>query len=187
MLTAESEKKLFLIDAFALIFRAYYAFIRNPRINSKGANTSAVFGFTTAMLDILKNEKPTHLAIVFDPPGPTFRHETFPEYKANRDETPEDIRASIPHVYAMAEAMRIPTITEPGFEADDMIGYLSVLAEKEGFDVYMMTPDKDYAQLVTEKVRMYRPGRQGNPAQVWGPAEVCERFGIEDPLQVSKS
>ena len=184
MLTAESEKKLFLIDAFALIFRAYYAFIRNPRINSKGANTSAVFGFTTAMLDILKNEKPTHLAIVFDPPGPTFRHETFPEYKANRDETPEDIRASIPHVYAMAEAMRIPTITEPGFEADDMIGYLSVLAEKEGFDVYMMTPDKDYAQLVTEKVRMYRPGRQGNPAQVWGPAEVCERFGIEDPLQV---
>ena len=184
MLTAESEKKLFLIDAFALIFRAYYAFIRNPRINSKGANTSAVFGFTTAMLDILKNEKPTHLAIVFDPPGPTFRHETFPEYKANRDETPEDIRASIPHVYAMAEAMRIPTITEPGFEADDMIGYLSVLAEKEGFDVYMMTPDKDYAQLVTEKVRMYRPGRQGNPAQVWGPAEVCERFGIEDPMQV---
>ncbi|MCH1576005.1 MAG: DNA polymerase I [Flavobacteriales bacterium] len=184
MLTAESEKKLFLIDAFALIFRAYYAFIRNPRINSKGANTSAVFGFTTAMLDILKNEKPTHLAIVFDPPGPTFRHEEFPAYKANRDETPEDIRASIPHVYAMAEAMRIPTITEPGFEADDMIGYLSVLAEKEGFDVYMMTPDKDYAQLVTEKVRMYRPGRQGNPAQVWGPAEVCERFGIDDPLQV---
>lgn len=184
MLTAESEKKLFLIDAFALIFRAYYAFIRNPRINSKGANTSAVFGFTTAMLDILKNEKPTHLAIVFDPPGPTFRHETFPEYKANRDETPEDIRASIPHIYAMAEAMRIPTITEPGFEADDMIGYLSVLAEKEGFDVYMMTPDKDYAQLVTEKVRMYRPGRMGNPAQVWGPAEVCERFGIEDPMQV---
>ena len=148
------------------------------------ANTSAVFGFTTAMLDILKNEKPTHLAIVFDPPGPTFRHETFPEYKANRDETPEDIRASIPHIYAMAEAMRIPTITEPGFEADDMIGYLSVLAEKEGFDVYMMTPDKDYAQLVTEKVRMYRPGRMGNPAQVWGPAEVCERFGIEDPMQV---
>ena len=183
-MTAESEKKLFLIDAFALIFRAYYAFIRNPRINSKGANTSAVFGFTTAMLDILKNEKPTHLAIVFDPPGPTFRHETFPEYKANRDETPEDIRASIPHIYAMAEAMRIPTITEPGFEADDMIGYLSVLAEKEGFDVYMMTPDKDYAQLVTEKVRMYRPGRMGNPAQVWGPAEVCERFGIEDPMQV---
>ncbi|MCH1583428.1 MAG: DNA polymerase I [Flavobacteriales bacterium] len=184
MLTAESDKKLFLIDAYALIFRAYYAFIRNPRINSKGANTSAVFGFTTAMLDILKNEKPTHLAIVFDPPGPTFRHETFPEYKANRDETPEDIRASVPHIYALAEAMRIPTVTEPGFEADDMIGYLAKLAEKEGFDVYMMTPDKDYAQLVSEKVRMYRPGRQGNPPQVWGPEEVCERFGISHPDQV---
>ncbi len=184
MLTAESEKKLFLIDAYALIFRAYYAFIRNPRINSKGVNTSAVFGFTTALLDILKNEKPTHLAIVFDPPGPTFRHETYAEYKANRDETPEDIRASVPFIHAMAEAMRIPTITEPGFEADDMIGCLAGLAEKEGFDVYMMTPDKDFGQLVTEKVRMYRPGRSGNPPQVWGPAEVCERFGIDHTEQV---
>ena len=184
MLTAESEKKLFLIDAYALIFRAYYAFIRNPRINSKGVNTSAVFGFTTSLLDILKNEKPTHLAIVFDPPGPTFRHETYTEYKANRDETPEDIRASVPLIYALAEAMRIPTVTEPGFEADDMIGYLAKLAEQEGFDVYMMTPDKDFGQLVTEKVRMYRPGRSGNPPQIWGPAEVCERFGIERPEQV---
>ena len=184
MLTAESDKKLFLIDAYALIFRAYYAFIRNPRINSKGANTSAVFGFTTSILDILRNEKPTHLAIVFDPPGPTFRHETYSEYKANRDETPEDIRASVPHIYALADAMRIPTITEPGFEADDMIGYLAKLAEKEGFDVYMMTPDKDFGQLVTEKVRMYRPGRSGNPPQIWGPAEVCERFGIESTEQV---
>ncbi|MBL6618966.1 MAG: DNA polymerase I [Flavobacteriales bacterium] len=184
MLTAESDKKLFLIDAYALIFRAYYAFIRNPRINSKGVNTSAVFGFTTSLLDILKNEKPTHLAIVFDPPGPTFRHEAYSEYKANRDETPEDIRASVPLIYALAEAMRIPTVTEPGFEADDMIGYLAKLAEQEGFDVYMMTPDKDFGQLVTEKVRMYRPGRSGNPPQVWGPAEVCERFGIEHPMQV---
>ena len=184
MLTAESENKLFLIDAYALIFRAYYAFIRNPRINSKGVNTSAVFGFTTSLLDILKNEKPTHLAIVFDPPGPTFRHETYTEYKANRDETPEDIRASVPLIYALAEAMRIPTVTEPGFEADDMIGYLAKLAEQEGFDVYMMTPDKDFGQLVTEKVRMYRPGRSGNPPQIWGPAEVCERFGIERPEQV---
>lgn len=184
MLTAESEKKLFLIDAYALIFRAYYAFIRNPRINSKGVNTSAVFGFTTSLLDILRNEKPTHIAIVFDPPGPTFRHEAFTEYKANRDETPEDIRASVPLIHALAEAMRIPTITQPGFEADDMIGCLALRAEREGFDVYMMTPDKDFGQLVTEKVRMYRPGRSGNPPQVWGPAEVCERFGIERTEQV---
>ena len=184
MLTEESDKKLFLLDAYALIFRAYYAFIRNPRINSKGENTSAAFGFTTAVLDILRNEKPTHIAIVFDPPGPTFRHEEYPEYKANRDETPEDIRASVPWIHKVAESLRIPTITIPGFEADDTIGCLAVMAEKEGFDVYMMTPDKDYAQLVTEKVRMYRPGRSGNPPQVWGPAEVCERFGIDNPLQV---
>ena len=184
MLTAESDKKLFLLDAYALIFRAYYAFIRNPRINSKGQNTSAVFGFTTTVLDVLKNEKPTHLAVVFDPPGPTFRHEEYTEYKANRDETPEDIRASVPRVLEVAEAMRIPTITIPGYEADDTIGALSVMAEKEGFDVYMMTPDKDYGQLVTDKVRMYRPGRSGNPPQIWGPAEVCERFGIERTEQV---
>ncbi|MGB1073137.1 MAG: 5'-3' exonuclease H3TH domain-containing protein, partial [Flavobacteriales bacterium] len=184
MLTAESDKKLFLLDAYALIFRAYYAFIRNPRINSKGQNTSAIFGFTTTVLDVLKNEKPTHLAVVFDPPGPTFRHEEYTEYKANRDETPEDIRASVPRVLEVAEAMRIPTITIPGYEADDTIGALSVMAEKEGFDVYMMTPDKDYGQLVTEKVRMYRPGRSGNPPQIWGPAEVCERFGIERTEQV---
>lgn len=184
MLTEESEKKLFLLDAYALIFRAYYAFIRNPRINSKGQNTSAVFGFTTAVLDVLRNEKPTHLAIVFDPPGPTFRHEEYSEYKANRDETPEDIRASVPRVLEVAEAMRIPTITVAGYEADDTIGALSVMAEKEGFDVYMMTPDKDYGQLVTEKVRMFRPGRSGNPPEIWGPSEVCERFGIEHPGQV---
>ena len=184
MLTAESDKKLFLLDAYALIFRAYYAFIRNPRINSKGQNTSAVFGFTTTVLDVLKNEKPTHLAVVFDPPGPTFRHEEYTEYKANRDETPEDIRASVPRVLEVAEAMRIPTITIAGYEADDTIGALSVMAEKEGFDVYMMTPDKDYGQLVTDKVRMYRPGRSGNPPQIWGPAEVCERFGIERTEQV---
>ena len=184
MLTAESDKKLFLLDAYALIFRAYYAFIRNPRINSKGQNTSAVFGFTTTVLDVLKNEKPTHLAVVFDPPGPTFRHEEYTEYKANRDETPEDIRASVPRVLEVAEAMRIPTITIPGYEADDTIGALSVKAEQEGFDVYMMTPDKDYGQLVTEKVRMFRPGRSGNPPEVWGPAEVCERFGIERTEQV---
>jgi len=184
MLTAESDKKLFLLDAYALIFRAYYAFIRNPRINSKGQNTSAVFGFTTTVLDVLKNEKPTHLAVVFDPPGPTFRHEEYTEYKANRDETPEDIRASVPRVLEVADALNIPTITIPGYEADDTIGALSVKAEAAGFDVYMMTPDKDYGQLVTEKVRMFRPGRSGNPPDIWGPAEVCERFGIERTEQV---
>ena len=184
MLTAESDKKLFLLDAYALIFRAYYAFIRNPRINSKGQNTSAVFGFTTTVLDVLKNEKPTHIAVVFDPPGPTFRHEEYTEYKANRDETPEDIRASVPRVLEVADALNIPTITIPGYEADDTIGALSVKAEEAGFDVYMMTPDKDYGQLVTEKVRMFRPGRSGNPPDIWGPAEVCERFGIERTEQV---
>ncbi len=184
MLTEESDKKLFLLDAYALIFRAYYAFIRNPRINSKGQNTSAVFGFTTTVLDVLRNEKPTHIAIVFDPPGPTFRHEEYSEYKANRDETPEDIRASVPWIHEVAEALQIPTITVPGFEADDTIGCLAGMAEREGFDVYMMTPDKDYAQLVTEKVRMFRPGRSGNPPEVWGPPEICERFGIDHPDQV---
>ena len=184
MITKPSEKKLFLLDAFALIFRAYYAFIRSPRINSKGWNTSASFGFTNAMLEVIRSEKPTHLAVVFDPPGPNFRHDTFPEYKANREATPEDIKASVPRIIELLEAMHIPVIREPGFEADDMIGYLARLAAEQDFEVYMMTPDKDFAQLVTEKVKMYRPGRSGNPAEVWGPAEVCERFGLTSPEQM---
>lgn len=184
MLSSESDKKLFLIDAYALIFRAYYAFIKNPRINSKGINTSAVFGFTNALLEVVKNEKPTHVAVVFDPPGGSFRTEVYEEYKANRDETPEDIKTSVPLILEVLKGLNIPVLMRPGYEADDLIGTLSVLAEKEGFDVYMMTPDKDFGQLVTDKVKMYRPGRGKNPAEIWGPAEVCERFGLNNTSQV---
>ena len=184
MITPHSEKKLFLVDAYALIFRAYYAFIKNPRINTKGMNTSAVFGFTNALLEVIRSEQPTHLAVVFDPPGPTLRNEQFEDYKANRDETPEDIKLSVPWIVKILEGMRIPVLQAPGFEADDLIGCLAKRAEKEGFDVFMMTPDKDFAQLVTDKIRMFRPGRGGNPASVWGPEEVRERYGLEDPKQV---
>ena len=184
MLSKDSDKKLFLIDAYALIFRAYYAFIKNPRINSKGINTSAVFGFTNALLEVIRNEKPTHLAVVFDPPGGSFRTEVFEEYKANRDETPEDIKISVPLIHRVLEAMNIHMRVEAGFEADDLIGCLAKKAEVEGFDVYMMTPDKDFGQLVTDRVRMFRPGRGKNPAEIWGPEEVCEKFGLHKTEQV---
>jgi DNA polymerase-1 len=184
MITSPSDKKLFLVDAYALIFRAYYAFIKNPRINTKGMNTSAVFGFTNALLEVIRTEQPTHIAVVFDPPGPTLRTEQFEAYKANRDETPEDIKLSVPWIVRVLEGLRVPVLQAPGYEADDLIGCLAVRAEKAGYDVYMMTPDKDFAQLVTDKIRMFRPGRGGNPATVWGPDEVRERYGLEDPKQV---
>lgn len=184
MITPPSNKKLFLVDAYALIFRAYYAFIKNPRINTKGMNTSAVFGFTNALLEVIRSEQPTHIAVVFDPPGPTLRSEHFEAYKANRDETPEDIKLSVPWIVRILEGMRVPVLQAPGYEADDLIGCLAVRAEKAGYDVFMMTPDKDFAQLVTDKIRMYRPGRGGNPATVWGPEEVRERYGLSDPKQV---
>ena len=184
MLSKESDKKLFLIDAYALIFRAYYAFIKNPRINSKGINTSAVFGFTNSLLEVIRNEKPTHLAVVFDPPGGSFRTEVFEDYKANRDETPEDIKISVPLIHKVLTAMNIPVRVEPGFEADDLIGCLAKKAEADGFDVYMMTPDKDFGQLVSDKVKIFRPGRGKNPAEIWGPAEVCEKFGLQNTKQV---
>ena len=184
MITPPSDKKLFLVDAYALIFRAYYAFIKNPRINTKGMNTSAVFGFTNALMEVIRSEKPTHLAVVFDPPGPTLRTEQFEAYKANRDETPEDIKLSVPWIVRILEGMRIPVLQAPGYEADDLIGCLAKRAEREGFDVFMMTPDKDFAQLVTDNIRMFRPGRGGNPASVWGPEEVKERYGLQHPEQV---
>ena len=184
MITPESPRKLFLIDAYALIFRAYYAFIKNPRINSQGLNTSAVFGFTNAVLDVLRNEKPTHLAVAFDSPGDTFRNEMFPEYKANRDETPEDIKRSVPLILQVLQAFDIPIISLEGYEADDLIGYLAHQAAKEDFDVYMMTPDKDFGQLVTDRIKMFKPAKGGNPPEVLGPAEVCERFGVDHPLQI---
>lgn len=175
--------KLFLIDAYALIYRSYYAFIKNPRINSKGVNTSAMFGFVNSLEEVLKKESPTHIAIAFDPPGPTFRHEAFEQYKAQREESPEDIRMSIPIIKEIIRAYNIPILEVPGFEADDVIGTIAGQAEKEGFDVYMMTPDKDYGQLVTDHVFMYRP-RFGGGFDTLGVDEVKAKFEIASPLQV---
>lgn len=178
------KKKLFLLDAFALIYRSHFAFIRTPRMNSKGMNTSAIFGVTMTILDVIKKENPTHIAMVFDAPGGSIRNEQYPEYKAHREEMPEDIRISIPYIKKLCEALNIPTLQATGFEADDVIGTLAKKAEKEDFVTYMMTPDKDFAQLVSENIFMYRPGRSGKPREIWGVKEVCEKFEISDPLQV---
>ncbi|HHT21945.1 MAG TPA: DNA polymerase I [Bacteroidales bacterium] len=176
-------KKLFLLDAYAIIYRSYYAFIRNPRINSKGLNTSAVFGFVNTLEEILKKENPTHIAVAFDPKGPTFRHEAYEAYKAQREATPEDIRTSVPIIKNIVKAYNIPALEVPGYEADDVIGTLAHKAEKEGFDVYMLTSDKDYGQLVTDHVFMYRPRHTGG-FEVMGPKEVRERHGLESHEQV---
>ena len=185
MLTPEIDKKLFLLDAYALIYRAYFAFAKNPRVNSKGQNTSAAFGFTNALIDVIRTEKPTHLAVVFDPPGgATNRQSDFIDYKAHREEMPEDIRSMIEPIQKILEAFCIPTLMVDGYEADDVIGTLAKMAEKKGYTTYMMTPDKDFGQLVSERVFMYKPGRMGNAAEVWGVAEVCARFGVDDPLKV---
>jgi DNA polymerase-1 len=185
MLTPESDKKLFLLDAFALIYRAYFAFAKNPRVNSKGQNTSAAFGFTNVLIDILNKEKPSHIAVVFDPPGgATNRNVDFADYKAHREEMPEDIRSMIEPIKRIIEAFRIPMYVVEGYEADDLIGTLAKKAEKEGFITYMMTPDKDFGQLVSENIFIYKPGRGGDPATVMGVKEVCEKFEVKDPLQV---
>jgi len=178
------KKKLFLLDAYALIFRGYYAFIKNPRINSKGLNTSAIMGFTNSLLDVINREKPEYLAVAFDKGGSDFRNEIFPEYKANREETPEAIRIAVPYIHEILKAMHIPIVEIPGFEADDLIGTLSKQAEKQGFQVYMVTPDKDFAQLVSENIFMYRPARMGNGIEIWGIEEVKQKFEIEHPEQV---
>jgi DNA polymerase-1 len=178
------QKKLFLLDAYALIFRAYYAFIRAQMINSKGLNTSAIYGFTATLEEILRIESPSHIAVVFDPPGPTFRHTKFPEYKANREATPEEIKQSVPWIKKIIEAFNIPVIEVQGYEADDVIGTMAWKARDEGFDVYMMTPDKDYAQLVKDKVFMYKPRRSGKESEVIGTQEVKETFQVQDPRQV---
>jgi DNA polymerase-1 len=178
------EKKLFLLDAYALIFRAYYAFISNPMTNSQGMPTSTVFGFTLALEEILRKEDPSHIAVVFDPPGPTFRHDLFPEYKANREATPEDIKIAVPYVKKLVEGFNIPVLEVEGFEADDVIGTLAKNADKEGFKVYMMTPDKDFAQLVSDNIFMYKPSRGGASPEVLGPAEVQAKFLVEHPEQV---
>lgn len=175
-------QKLFLIDAYALIYRSYYALIRAPRINSKGLNTSAIMGFCNTLHEVLQKEKPTHIAVAFDH-GKTFRHEAFPAYKAQREETPEDIRLSIPIIKNILEAYKIPILQVDGYEADDVIGTVAGIGERGGMDVYMLTPDKDYAQLVTDHIKMYRP-KHGGGYDVMGPVEVCEKYGIENTSQV---
>lgn len=179
-----SQKRLFLVDAYALIFRGYYAFIKNPRINSKGMDTSAIMGFMNSLLDVIKREKPDHLAVAFDKGGSQVRNEMYTEYKANRDETPEAIKIAVPYIYQLLQAMHIPIIEEEGFEADDLIGTLAKQAEKEGYKVFMVTPDKDFGQLVSENIFMYRPARMGNDIEIWGVDEVKAKFEVEHPLQV---
>ncbi len=179
------DKKLFLLDAYALIYRAYYALIRAPRVTSKGFNTSAIFGFCNTLDEILRKENPSHIAVCFDPPhGVTFRHEAYPAYKAQRDAQPEDITLSVPYIKRIVEAYEIPVIEVPRYEADDVIGTLAKRAEREGFTTYMMTPDKDYGQLVTDHIFMYRPALKGQGFEIRGPREVCERHGISSPAQV---
>ena len=176
-------RTLLLIDAYAMIYRAYYAFIRAPRMNSRGENTSAIFGFVVTFEDLLKRLKPSHIAVAFDPAGPTFRHEAFEQYKAQRQETPEDIRWAVPRIKEILQAMNIPILEVPGYEADDVIGTIAHKAEKEGFEVYMATPDKDYGQLVTEHIFMYRPRHTGGFEKL-GPQEVCEKYGLQSQSQV---
>ena len=176
-------KTLLLIDAYAMIYRAYYAFIRAPRMNSRGENTSAIFGFVVTFEDLLKRLKPTHIAVAFDPAGPTFRHEAFEQYKAQREDTPEDIRWAVPRIKQILQAMNVPVLEVAGYEADDVIGTIAHKAEKEGFNVYMATPDKDYGQLVTEHVFMYRPRHTGGFEKL-GPQEVCEKYGLQHQSQV---
>ncbi len=178
------DKRLFLLDAYALIFRGYYALIKNPRINSKGMDTSAIMGFTNSLFDVIRREKPEYLAVAFDKEGSAERTELYEDYKANRDETPEAIRIAIPYIQQILKAMHIPIVEIAGVEADDLIGTLSKQAEKEGFTVYMVTPDKDYAQLVSENIFMYRPARMGNGIEIWGIPEVQKRFEVERPEQV---
>lgn len=179
-----AAQRLFLLDAYALIFRAHFAFAKNPRMTSSGLDTSAVYGFALALMDVLEKERPSHLAVVFDIGGSEVREAAFPAYKAHRDETPEGIKTAVPIIHQMLETLNIPHLGIPGYEADDVIGTLAQQAEKAGFEVFMMTPDKDFGQLVTEKIKMYRPGRGGAPAEVWGVAEVCERWGIQHVDQV---
>lgn len=179
-----SQKRLFLLDAYALIFRGYYAFIKNPRINSKGLDTSAIMGFMNSLLDVIKREKPDHLAVAFDKGGSEARLEMFEAYKANRDETPEAIKIAVPYIQEILKAMHIPVIEMSGYEADDIIGTLSKQAEKQGYITYMVTPDKDFAQLVSENIFVYRPARMGNGIEIWGIPEVQEKFEVSHPEQV---
>lgn len=179
-----SKKKLFLLDGHALVYRAHFAFINRPLINSKGVNTSAITGFVRTMWDLMKNQNPTHIAVSFDRSGPTFRHKAFPAYKANREEQPDDIKIALPYIKKIVEGFNIPIIEMDEYEADDIIGTLAKQAEKEGFEVFMVTPDKDYAQLVSENIKMYKPSRQGGGVEILGIPEVLEKFDIQEVKQV---
>lgn len=180
----QQEKRLYLIDAYSLIYRSYYAFIRNPRYNSKGMNTSAAFGFINSLVEVINKRKPTHIGVAFDTSARTFRNDIYEDYKANREETPEDIKRAIPYIQKIVQAFNIPVIEMPGYEADDIIGTLSCQAEKKGFTTYMMTPDKDYAQLVDAKTYIYKPKGSGTEAEIIGRKEILEKYGINDPKQV---
>ena len=179
-----TAKKLFLLDAYALIYRAFFAMSKNPRMNSKGLNTSAVMGFLNSLYEILQKEKPTHIGVAFDVAGTAQRQAEYSEYKANREKMPDDLRDAIPYIIRLIEGFNIPVYGVEGYEADDVIGTLSKKAEQQGFTTYMMTPDKDFGQLVTDKILLYKPAKFGEPAQVWGPKEVCERYGIQEPKQL---
>ncbi len=183
-MTENLPKKLFLLDAYALIFRSYYAFIKNPRLTSKGLNTSAIFGFLLTLEEVLLKQKPTHIAVVFDTPAPTFRHEMYQAYKAHRDETPEDIKIAVPYIKRLIAAYNIPVIDCPGFEADDVIGTLARKASDRGFETFMMTPDKDFAQLVSGNIFMLKPSRSGNDSVMWGVDDIKREFSVQRPEQV---
>jgi DNA polymerase-1 len=178
------SKKLFLLDAMALVFRAYYALIRSPRINSKGKNTNAQFGFTNTLIELINNQKPSHMAVCFDTHAPTERHTDFADYKANRQEAPEDLIIAIPDIKKLIKGFNIPVMELDGYEADDVIGTLAQQAAKAGYDVFMVTPDKDYGQLVTDKIKIYKPGYQGGDVEIMGPIEVCAKWNIKDVSQV---
>ena len=178
-------KKLFLLDAMALIYRAYFALNKNPRINSKGMNTSAILGFANTLLDVIRSEHPSHIGVAFDTMAPTVREEDFAEYKANREKMPEDIALSLPYIFRLIEAFNIPVLKVDGYEADDVIGTMAKKAEKDGFEVFMMTPDKDFGQLVSDNIFMYKPARMGNKAEVLGVDEICKKYGIKTPEQLN--
>src|SRR5215831_18875467 len=177
-------KRLFLLDGMALVYRAHFALIAKPIFTSRGVNTSALYGFTQTLLEILKNQQPTHVAVAFDTDAPTQRHSEFAEYKATRQVMPEDISQALPHVRRMLEAFNVPVLTCDGFEADDIIGTLVRRAEKEGFESYMVTPDKDFGQLIDEHTFLYKPGRAGNEVEVLGPPEIQKRWSIQRAEQV---
>ena len=181
---ATQDKRLFLIDAYAMIFRGYYALIRSPRITSTGIDTSAIFGFTNSLIELIRRERPTHLAVIFDVGQASIRTNDFAEYKANRSETPEAIKVAIPYLHRILDAMHIPHMGVEGYEADDLIGTLACKAEKEGYTTFMVTPDKDFAQLVTDKIKIYKPGLKGGEIEILGVEEVKAKYGIQDPKQV---